>query len=66
MDFFDSTYYFFDFSESFISFFFSRITGFFDFYSEGILSYWPFFLIAAFSIIFIVLRGIIYLINDLQ
>lgn len=66
MELYEGLIQFFDFSGSFLDFIFSDLVNFFDFNNDGILTYWPFFLITTFVILFIVFRGIINLINGLQ
>ena len=66
MELFEGLYQFSELFESFSTFIFEDLVYFFDFNSDGILNYWPFFLITTFTILFIVLKGIVNLINGLQ
>lgn len=56
-----------DFYLQFTDFLFSplKFFGFFDIDSGGIMGFWPFLVVSCVFIIFLVLKGIVNLINDL-
>lgn len=54
-----------EFLQTFTPELFSALENFFAPESDGILTYWPFFLAAALFIFFCIVKGIINLINDL-
>lgn len=54
-----------DFLQIFTPNIFDILENFFSFETDGILSYWPFFLSVALFIFFCIVKGIINLLNDL-